>query len=254
MLTFEPKKQSFFNKVYNNISSLVTRSEQKKLFYNHGYFGDVVAYDEEDIKWKNNINLYLHLLDIAKLKDKNISLLDIGCGLGYGTHTVKKYYDFYFVHGIDIIESAIKHAKRNWDDVTFSCEDACKISFTDNMFDVVLNVESNHCYRYKPEFYKQVKKILKPNGYYLMTDAFKPEEEDIVFEQMLKDENFYIAEKRNITDNVILSLNDEIKYFNSRHNLSKSLTDSILSLYQEKKEVYETGQHNYFSYIIRNKK
>ena len=64
---------------YNKILNKLISNGDTKLFFNHGFYDeDMVAYDKNDIAWKNNINLYFHLLKIVGLNTDNISLLDVG--------------------------------------------------------------------------------------------------------------------------------------------------------------------------------
>ena len=237
---------------YNKILNKLISNGDTKLFFNHGFYDeDMVAYDKSDIAWKNNINLYFHLLKIVGLNTDNISLLDVGCGLGYGSHLIKKYFNFKKVCAVDINQDSINYAKNLFKNVEYDCQNANKLNFEDNSFDIVYNIESNHCYRDDKNFYKEVKRVLKPNGLYLMTDPFIAMKDDLIFEKNIRDVGLYMFEKRNITFHVLNSIIDEIKFFDTRHNLEKKIKDFYKNLYKQKKIVYENFQNLYISYIIK---
>lgn len=42
--------------------------------------------------------------------------------------------------------------------------------FDDQQFDVVMNVESSHCYPSLDLFFREVRRVLRPGGYFLYTD------------------------------------------------------------------------------------
>ena len=54
-----------------------------------------------------------------------------------------------------------------------------------------------------------------------MTDPFIAMKDDLIFEKNIRDVGLYMFEKRNITFHVLNSIIDEIKFFDTRHNLEK---------------------------------
>jgi len=237
---------------YNQVYKDLVKNKNTKLFFNHGYYDEkMMKYDRDERAWKNNINLYFHLLKIIDLDKKDISLLDIGCGLGYGSSLIKKYFNFDNVFAIDINQNLIHHAKQLFNNVEYDCQNANNLNFDDNTFDIVYNIESNHCYRNDKNFYKEVKRVLKPNGLFLITDAFKPKDEDFTFEKNVNEVGLYILEKRNITHKVLQSTIDEINYFNIRHNLDENVKKFYIEIYKRKKLIYENLINFYYSYIIK---
>ena len=170
--------------------------------------------------------------------------------MGYGSHLLKKYFGFKKVCAIDINLNSINHAKNLFNDVEYDCQNANKLNYDDNSFDIVYNIESNHCYRDDKDFYKEVKRVLKPNGLYLMTDPFEIMD-DLIFEKNIKDVGLYMLEKRNITFFVLGAVLDEINYFNKRHNLDEDVKKFYIDLYKDKKIVYENLHNYYISYVIK---
>ena len=85
-----------------------------------------------------------------------------------------RYMPFKKVTAIDYSSNAIAlcrktHSERN---LEFLEGDALNIPFNDNSYDIVLNVESSHCYPDIPKFLSEVKRVLKPGGFFVWTDLY----------------------------------------------------------------------------------
>lgn len=48
--------------------------------------------------------------------------------------------------------------------------DAHHIEYPNESFDLVINIESSHLYNDPEKFFKEVQRVLKPNGYFCMAD------------------------------------------------------------------------------------
>jgi SAM-dependent methyltransferase len=77
--------------------------------------------------------------------------------------------------------------------------------FDDQQFDVVINVESSHCYPHVGAFFREVKRVLRPGGHCLYADVM-PMEELPERRRMLNRAGLEILQERNITSNVLASL------------------------------------------------
>ncbi len=100
------------------------------------------------------------LLELAKT---NSIALDVGCGDGKFAFEVSKHFSF--IHGIDRSKELLNIARSKKialkiSNVDFKLEDASKISFPDESFDMIF------CRR-GPSFYKEYYRLLKKSGYYL---------------------------------------------------------------------------------------
>ncbi len=100
------------------------------------------------------------LLELAKT---DFIALDVGCGDGKFAFEVSKHFSF--IHGIDRSKELLSIAESkkkalNIANVDFTLEDASKISFPNESFDIVF------CRR-GPSFYKEYYRLLKKGGYYL---------------------------------------------------------------------------------------
>lgn len=137
-------------------------------FMNHGYYPSYNFIKKEDQDFKNQLSLYLSLFDNLKFTNKNI--LEVGCGRGGGIKSLNKYFNFTEIHACDLNKKNIEYCNKNNKNINFKVSNAESLDYEDNYFDIVVNVESSHCYQNFPLFFYEVKRILKPNGIFLYTD------------------------------------------------------------------------------------
>lgn len=116
----------------------------------------------------NNINLHL-------IGFKLPIIVEVGCGRGGGLfHLAKKYPSYKFI-GLDYSDAAVESAKATFNapNLSFITGDASSLPFHDNSITMVINVESSHCYPDFQQFVTQVKRVLKPEGYFHYADFRK---------------------------------------------------------------------------------
>jgi len=81
---------------------------------------------------------------IQELRSKKWdTLLDMGCGSGYGTAKLARELDTPFVVGIDVSENAITYALKNYHEpnLWFKKMDATALGFPTNFFDVIISFD-----------------------------------------------------------------------------------------------------------------
>ena len=111
---------------------------------------------------------------LQPIKDKNI--LEIGCGNGVQAMYINANYNPSNITGIDLNEASIEIAKKekfrnNMHNVQFFVDDAQNLTqIPSNSIDVLLNIESAFHYPDKSAFLKEVHRVLKPGGQYLIAD------------------------------------------------------------------------------------
>lgn len=147
-------------------------------FMNYGYAFDpgapVLHLRPNDEINRYPIQLYHYLATKTNIEGKEI--LEVGCGRGGGSRYINSYLNPRHVTALDIASNAIKWAKQHHKDkdLLFIQGDAQKLPFADGAFEVVLNVESCHAYPSVPKFLAEVKRILKPSGFFFMYRPEKP--------------------------------------------------------------------------------
>ncbi|MCZ9886096.1 class I SAM-dependent methyltransferase [Brachyspira hyodysenteriae] len=130
-------------------------------------------YDEKDTIYYskygkiscNYVSEYLKNIDYNKL-------LDIGSGTGYLINMLKKYKASAEFYGLDLSEEMINISKsKNIKDAEFILGSANKLPFNDNTFDIVTCIQSFHHYPYPDEAMKEVYRVLKKGGIYILSDT-----------------------------------------------------------------------------------
>ena len=107
---------------------------------------------------------------------KNKEVLEIGCGNGVQALYINANYKPMRITGIDLNKANIEIAKYERDkakmeNVQFIVDDAQNLTkIASNSVDVLLNIESAFHYPDKSAFLKEVYRVLKPGGQYLIAD------------------------------------------------------------------------------------
>ena len=151
------------------------------------------------------IQLYEAVVSGVDLHGKDV--LEVGSGRGGGASFVMRYHSPATMYGIDFSSKAVKlsrqrhHAAR----INFKHGYAESLPFDNNLFDAVLNVESSHCYASTDSFFAEVRRVLKPGGYFQFADFRAADEIDSLGKQ-LQTSGFETVEHEDITANVVAAL------------------------------------------------
>jgi ubiquinone/menaquinone biosynthesis C-methylase UbiE len=126
----------------------------------------------EDEPDRLGFQLYAQLLNRIEI-NSGMRLLEVGCGRGGGAYLMKQYYTFEQVTGLDLSVPAIEFCRSQYrvDGLHYVQGNALDLPFPEQHFDLVINVESCHAYASLPAFIAEVKRVLKPGGYLLLTDS-----------------------------------------------------------------------------------
>jgi ubiquinone/menaquinone biosynthesis C-methylase UbiE len=148
-------------------------------FMNYGYAeeGEDFAWcGEADWEWRYAINLIRRTLVGAEVAGARV--LDVGCGRGGPASYIARCMEPLEVTGLDASEDAIRFCRGRHVDprLRFVHGHAEDLPFADESFDVVLNVESSHCYLRPEAFYSEVARVLVPGGAFCYADILQPEQ------------------------------------------------------------------------------
>lgn len=160
---------------------------------------------DEDEEYRYCIQLYHHTVEKLAVQDKTV--LEVGSGRGGGTSYIARYLSPKKITGIDYSKNAIKLCNRihNEHNLEFVEGDASDLPMEDDSQDVVINVESSHCYPSIPQFLSEVKRVLKPGGLFAWTDVC-PTEAVNDYEEAFNTCGMKTIDYYQITDNVLRAL------------------------------------------------
>jgi len=152
---------------------------------------------------------------IDLLRGKRV--LEVGSGRGGGAAVLSKCHcpDLYL--GVDFNKNQIEGSQRR---LTSPESDSCKLAFQqgdamdlhnvqDSDFDIVVNMESSHCYPKFEAFVKEVYRVLKPGGIFLLGDFREdswPEGDEFKFMTEILKRSFRHLHALDVTKNVSHSI------------------------------------------------
>jgi ubiquinone/menaquinone biosynthesis C-methylase UbiE len=148
--------------------------DEPVLFMNYGYAhlddrppGELHLNDEPE---RTAARLYQFVAGAVDLSGKDV--VEVGCGRGGGASLVMCSLKPRSMLGIDHAEHAVGFARRRHpaDGLKFSVGDAEKLPLEDRSVDVVINIESSHCYGDMEGFVVEVERVLRPGGHLLFAD------------------------------------------------------------------------------------
>ena len=186
-------------------------------FLNYGYSPLEPPYEVIDLTDELEVNrysvqMYHRVANGADLERKDV--LEVGCGRGGGTSFVFERFHPASMTGIDLAENAIEHCRTEFgrSGLEFHPGDAENLPFEDGSFDVVLNIESSHCYPNIDRFFSEVERVLRPGGHLLLADL-RDEDPDgdtasarAELVERIAECGLEIVEQEDITRNVVRSL------------------------------------------------
>ncbi len=203
LLEIFPKFKKFFWK--NLYQYLGTYKYPEWTFMNYGFDSQtevpLLKQDEAD---RYCIQLYDKVVASQSLKDKK--LLEVGCGRGGGLSYINRYYKPAVAFGIDLSATAIDFCRETHGrSIIFDVGDATNLSFSSESMDVIINVESSHCYPDLSKFFQEVYRVLKHDGVFLYADLCVASHKDEI-EAKLQTAGFAIVEQESIVQGVLNAL------------------------------------------------
>jgi len=227
------ERKSNFERFYNELSKQLdsTKFGSFSFFLNYGYVADgreqfsAIELPPENVN-QNSVKLVLEVIGDCDLKDRCI--LDVGCGRGGTIQVIHRFFEPASLTGLDLSPNSIQFCRKfhSHTNATFREGDAENLPFEDSTFDVVTNVESSHSYPNIGEFFKEVFRVLAPEGYFLYTDFMRRNKSNDCVE-ILRNLGFEVERDRDITGNVLLSC-DEVAFSRVKAFRSGNETDAEL--------------------------
>lgn len=179
-------------------------------FMNYGYAplangAPPLRLDPADEPDRMCIQLYDHVLSPRDLAGTDV--LEVGAGRGGGSQWISRRTGARSTTGVDLSARAVDLCTRHRSGpaLTFLQGDALDLPLADASVDVVVNVESSHCYPSVPAFLDEVRRVLRPGGALLFADLRDRQEIDELVEQ-LATSGLRLVARRDISAEVLEAL------------------------------------------------
>lgn len=203
-------------KWYDIISTLCGTVFREFSCLNYGY----TTKDLEQEKIHANDNgsercqkqLYHYLLQQAHVDNyDSLRVLEIGSGRGGGLSYISQEFQPLEVIGLELSSVAVKYSQEKYiaiPNLRFIQGDAENLPFSNDYFDIIVNIESSHCYPSFTTFLSECARVLKSGGELLISDC-RYKEKIHEFNESFDNNLFNVISKEDITDNVVHSLEND---------------------------------------------
>ena len=175
---------------YQSINKAYRKLYQKLLMLHYPFFKQ-----EGESLEERQVNLTNHCIShVDSLEEKHV--LEVGCGNGAQSMYIYENFKPASFTGIDINAQNIDLARSingTHQNLSYFVDDAQEIkNVPDNSVDVLLCIESAFHYPDKPKFLKEVRRVLKPTGTFLIADILSQSRKNRYFlEKWKRKMNFH---------------------------------------------------------------
>lgn len=251
-------KRAVWKKLYEYLSKKYPTAEWT--FMNYGYESCnepiAIPLKEEEERDRYMIQLYHHVATAVDLVDKDV--VEVGSGRGGGSSYIKRYLKPKTMIGIDYSKNAIKFSNKHHsvEGLTFIHGDAENLSLGNESVDVIVNVESSHCYGSMKKFVEQVNRVLRPGGYFLFADL-RPSEKIAALDKIFDDAGFEVLKKELISKGVVHAMDAfhefKLEFFQNMVKgwLKKPLNDFAGVKGSNIHKELSNGKMVYYHYVLR---
>lgn len=157
------------------------------------------------------------------VKDKIVC--SVACGNGYGEYYLAKEGQAKYVYGMDISSDAIIYAKSHYiyPNLTFNIGTIKDSNLEDNSIDVFVSLETIEHIKDDEGFLKEIKRILKPDGFLIISTPNKASSFRDLF--AIKPLNpFQVREyRKNEFDKILSKYFKNVKFFGQKTILRRSI-------------------------------
>lgn len=229
-------------------------------FMNYGYRPPedatplvLVPGDEAD---RSCIQLYHVVASAVDLTGREV--LEVGSGRGGGASFVARNLRPSRMVGVDVSPLCVAfcRARHAAPGLSFEAGNAERLSFAADSFDAVLNVESSHCYGDVNAFIREVRRVLRPNGYFLYAD-FRVQAVVDAWRASLVDSGLKLVAERDITPGVVAALDadQERKRTMIRARVARPLVSAFTQFAalpgSTMYEKFRSGEIEYRAFVFR---
>jgi ubiquinone/menaquinone biosynthesis C-methylase UbiE len=224
---FPSLKSVLMRILYDYLSTRV--SDKDALFLNFGYVpfghdeGKLALLPEEE-GHRFSAQLYHHIGKFIPWE--NADVLEVSSGRGGGANFMMRHFKPRSYKGVDYSRQAVDFSRRRYhtEGLSFEYGNAEALTFADNSFDIVINLEASMYYPNIIRFFDHVRRVLKPKGYFLYADL-RYEEKIEQWRTNLLDTGLKLIHEEEITDNVLEAIELDRQ---RRIRLVKAYTPAIM--------------------------
>lgn len=162
--------RTIIRKIPRPLADVLVRVDQRleiSPFVRVGHGDRLVIMDWDEASNLPDLALLVHLqsCEWASKYLNGLTVLDVGCGTGYGAYYLATHGAKY-VLGIDVSADAIIFAKKHWEapNLRFMVMDALNLKFQTSTFDAVVSFQVlEHIYN-QEKFISEIVRMLRPSG------------------------------------------------------------------------------------------
>lgn len=133
---------------------------------------------------------------LSKIPDKSSHLVcDLGCGRGHSLEFIPK--SCHFSIAVDSSSRMLKYTKNSFPATFFIEADVCQLPFKNSQYDLILCIGILEYIKEMDSFSSELKGVLKPNGYLLITNSPKGM---ITYSRFLIGNRLYIRTKEEVIE------------------------------------------------------
>jgi SAM-dependent methyltransferase len=204
-----PNIKSWLTRLQYEMVSTIDR-DKNAIFMNFGYTAhhqgqELFPLAAEDEIHRYPLQLYHHVAESIDWSGRDA--LEVSSGRGGGANFIMRHFKPRSYTGVDFSSRAIEFCRNQYklDNLKFHHGNAEALTFPDNSFDVVMNVEASLYYPNITKFYEHVKRVLRHDGYFLYTDL-RYEEKVEIWHAQLKAMGLKLIKQEEITENVLKAM------------------------------------------------
>ncbi|BCA96873.1 phthiotriol/phenolphthiotriol dimycocerosates methyltransferase [Legionella antarctica] len=229
------------------------------VFLNYGYKDQTaIPLNKEDEPNRYFIQLYQRVVRDIDVENKDI--VEVGCGQGAGGVFLLHYKNPRSYIGIDLSDKAIDLCQRNskFANGQWMQGRADALPIHDSSVDIVVNIESSHCYHSMDKFLCEVKRVLRLNGYMAFADLRHSSKIDEL-DNSIKASGLHVLHRSDITPQVL----DSLTYLSDRRKAHINATYSniwrraVRDISAVKGSVtydgFINGQQKYLCYLLQKR-
>lgn len=229
-----------FRNYYRSINEILANAFGKVHMLHYPFY----LKEDESLEERQN-NLIEHCLSyIGDMKEKN--LLEVGCGNGLNCHYIDLNHDTRNIVGIDLNKANLELARAHntQSSISFIHDNAQELnSIPDHSMDVLICIESAFHYPDKNAFFQQIRRVLRPEGVFLIVDIIRSPD--------TKTKPWWSWDKRKL---FFHANEEEYHQFSSDNSLvfkqTENITDHIIRGYEGHLSWIERANMNLMDYLL----